>query len=87
MTTPNPFRMPNAPRVTIRHILPWIASRPSPVSTADLVGRFGMKQNDAGMRVMRLHRYGYLSRRRRADGSWEYTPTAFGLAAAKRWRT
>jgi DNA-binding IclR family transcriptional regulator len=76
--------MPNAPHVTLREILPWIVKQ-GEAGSAELEKQFRMKKNDACMRLLRLHRYGYVSRERKADGTYRYTATAFGLKTAKKW--
>jgi hypothetical protein len=82
----NPYDIPKRPRVTIRQILPWILQREI-VSCSDLVEEFGVTSVDAGVRLLKLHRWGYL-RRKKAETPprvYGYTVTRFGKKAVKRW--
>lgn len=86
----NPYTLPNAPRVTIRQILPWIARQDRPVTPPRLAARFGMTEKDADSRLRKLHGWHYLRRRkeRAGAGSWPrfvYWPSAFGKRTAKKW--
>jgi Mn-dependent DtxR family transcriptional regulator len=81
---PNPFTLPNRPHLTIREVLCWIAGKRGAVDSAAVAARFKVERNDACMRLLRLHRYGYL-RRAKAAGVYAYELTDFGAKSARKW--
>jgi hypothetical protein len=80
----NPFELPNKPRLTIREVLCRIAKAPGDVDSAAVARWFKVERNDACMRLLRLHRYGYLTRRKEA-GVYAYSLTDFGAKSARKW--
>lgn len=83
----NPYRLPNAPRVTIRQILVWIDGQDG-VTLESVKGEFDLTPGDASVRLLKLYRWGYLGRRKSElpPRVYRYWTTRFGRKTAKRWR-
>ncbi len=84
--TSNPYRIPNKPAVTIREILVWIRGQ-GDITLHDVVDTFGITKGDASVRLLKLHRWGYV-RRKKADVPpriFHYTVSKFGRKTAKKW--
>lgn len=84
----NPYRLPNKPKLTIRQIVAWASKQREPFAAAALVDAFGITANDAAVRVMKLHRWGYFRRRKAKlpPRIYKYALSAFGRRTAKRWK-
>lgn len=82
----NPYRLPNDPRVTIREVLAWVARRKD-ATLWQVAGEFDITNNDASVRLRKLHRWGYLRRYKPAGVPrlYHYSVTAFGRKAVRRW--
>jgi hypothetical protein len=84
----NPFRqkIPKSPKVTIRDIVRWMAGRP-PVTARVVSRQFRITPNDAGVRLRKLHRWGYCTRRKPEEPPrvYYYRLSKFGETAARRW--
>jgi DNA-binding HxlR family transcriptional regulator len=82
----NPYKLPNKPRVTIREIVVWLARKP-PTPAYKVADHFGITPNDAGVRLRKLHRWGYCGRRKAKAPPrvYHYWLTKFGRTAARRW--
>lgn len=83
----NPYRIPNDPHVTIREILVFIV-RKGEVIREDIAVEFEITPNDASVRLLKLHRWGYLKRKKSPlpPCVYHYTPSRFGRRQAKKWR-
>ncbi len=83
----NPYNLPNKPRVTIRQILIWAVAERE-ITLEELAGEFRISLSDAGVRLLKLYRWGYLRRRksRTPPKVFRYTPTKYGRKASRRWK-
>lgn len=84
----NPYRLPNRPRVTLQDIVVWAAGQTAPITIYSLRAAFGLERSDAGVRLMKLHRWGYLRRYKPEDPPivWHYTLTRFGKKRSRAWK-
>lgn len=79
-----PFNLPAHPKLTMRQVLAWIAQKGGLVSAGEVSEHFKVTMSNACVRIMRLHRQGYLRKSRQEVNRYE--PTTFGRAALRRWR-
>jgi predicted transcriptional regulator of viral defense system len=83
----NPYRLPNKPHVTIRDILVW-AAKQSEVTLEDVREEFDITSGDASVRLLKLHRWGYLQRWKNGlpPRVYRYRVSRFGAKTAKKWK-
>ena len=83
----NPFTLPNAPHVTIREILIWIADNRE-IIMSHLAEHFDITSSDASVRLLKLSRWGYLRRKKSklTPKVYHYCLTKFGKKTVKKWR-
>lgn len=84
----NPYRLPNDPALTIREVMVWIWRQKRPVTLHDVMDYFDIQASNAGTRLMKLHRWGYLRRRKPPlpPKIYQYEPTRFGARQARKWK-
>lgn len=78
-----PFNLPANPKLTMRQVLAWMSKKGGLVSAGEVSAHFQVTMSDACVRIMRLHRQGYLRKSRQEVNRYE--PTTFGRTALRRW--
>jgi hypothetical protein len=88
MEKTNPYRIPNAPKVTIREILCWIDRQGGTSSMEGVASKFGITSGDASVRLLKLYRWGYLKREKSTlpPRVYRYWTSRFGKKTARKWR-
>ena len=73
------YPAPKRAHVTIREILIWIVAE-GEVTMAELAEEFDITSTDASVRLQKLHRWGYIRRRKSqlSPKVYHYRPSAFG---------
>lgn len=84
------WKISNKPHLTLCDVLAWIVGLGAGVQvTLDDVGaKFDVSSSNAGGRLLKLFRGGYLSRKRQSEGPkvYLYRPTALGKRVVEKWR-
>lgn len=77
------YVLPSNPKLTVWEVLAWVRAQRAPVSARQLASHFDITISDAGNRVMKLHRWGLLRRRKNRDRkagrrAYLYEASAYG---------